>query len=89
MARKKFSAPFILFNDDPGDDIVIGGGTGQSTTDTFVCSYDEWLKLFADNYDMDDEEIIDFNDYGQWWADNGFSVEDWERFNPGVPFEWE
>lgn len=89
MSKKRFNAPFIFFEGDntPGDDVVIGGGTGQTTTDPFECTFAEWQTLFADDYDLDDD--VDFDDYGQWWADNGFSEDAWDEKNPGVPFIWE
>ena len=87
MAKRKFSQPLVILSTTPGDDVVIGGGTGQGTIDPYPCSFGEWQKLFEDDYLPDD--TIDFNDYVQWWADNGFSLEDWEEYNPGVDFEWE
>lgn len=89
MAKKIGFKPSIILRDIgiPGDDVVIGGGTGQSTTDPFPCSYAEWQIMFIDDYDLDDD--YDFDDYGQWWADNGFSLEDWVELNPDVDFIWE
>lgn len=77
--------PIILFQDEPGDDIVIGGGSGQSTTDPFPCTYKEWQTMFEEDYDLDED--IDFDDYGTWWADNGFSLADWNSINPDTPWD--
>jgi hypothetical protein len=71
--------PTIEFNQEPGDDIVIGGGSGQSTTDPYPCSYKDWLTLFADDYDLDDD--VDFDDYRTWWEENEFSEEEWDEYN--------
>lgn len=77
----------LIPDPDPSGDDVIGGGTGQSTTDPYPCSFADWQIMFAEDYDLDED--IDFDDYGQWWADNGFSEDDWAELNPGVDFIWE
>lgn len=87
MAKKRFIAPFVLMSSTPTDETEYGGGTGQTTTDPFPCSFADYQSMFEYDHDMDGD--MDFDDYGQWWADNGFSVEVWEQFNPGVPFVWE
>ena len=84
--KRMWKNPIIKPHFEPGDDVIVVGGTGQSSTDPFACSYSDWQVLFADDYDLDDD--IDFDDYGQWWADNGLSVEAWEELNPGIPFTW-
>lgn len=87
MANKKFVTPVVFLSGTPGDEVETGGGTGQSTKDPFPCSYPDWQTMFEADYDFDEE--INFNDYGQWWADNGFSEEDWNTYNPDVPFIWQ
>ena len=87
---RSFNTPWIHFNGmSAGDDVVIGGGTGQSTTDPYPCSFEDWKIMFEDDYDLDED--IDFDDYGTWWADQGFSIEDWDTINPGTPWNpnWE
>lgn len=85
MAKKIGFMPKIILRDiTPGDDTVIGGGTGQSTTDPFPCDFADWQTMFAEDYDLDED--IDFNDYATWWEENEFSMDDWDRLNPGTPF---
>ena len=87
MAKKNIFAPGILFTiPDPQPTTVIGGGTGQSTTDPYACSYADWQTMFAGDYDGDDV-VGTMNDYMIWWANNNFGMDAWNEFNPGVPFE--
>ena len=84
MAKKNIFAPGILFTiPDPSPTTVVGGGTGQSTTDPYPCSFTDWQTLFEYDYDSDGDE--DFDDYMQWWHDNGLSVEAWNAFNGDTP----
>jgi len=87
MAKKKFSAPFLILSglDNGGNDEVIGGGSGQSGQGSWLCDYDEWLIMYATDYDYDEEEFS-FMDYGIWFLDNGGTPEQWEIFNPGTPY---
>lgn len=90
MAKKMFINPFIVLSATPGDDVVPGGGTGQTTTDPFPMAYgDEWKTMFGEDHDLDGEEGT-FDDYGTWWADNSLGLDSWNEFNPGVPWnsEW-
>jgi hypothetical protein len=87
MARKNIFAPGILFTiPDPQPTTVVGGGTGQSTTDPYPCSYSDWLILFSDDYDLDGTEGTR-DDYMQWWNDNNFSMEAWKAYNGETPFQ--
>lgn len=72
-----------------GGATVIGQGTGMYTTDPFPMSFSDWSGAFADDYDLDGEEGT-FDDYGTWWADNEFSLADWNVFNPDTTWnpEW-
>ncbi len=79
MSKRRFIIPYVVLT-APGDDVVIGPGTGQSTTDPYACSYEEWQDLFEGDYDYDAD--LDFDDYVAWWYENGFSEEDWLLFNP-------
>ena len=81
MAKKKYVVPMLMNSTEPGDDVVIGGGTGQSTTDPYPCTYAEWAVVFGGDDDLD-ETPGTFDDYKAWWEDNLFSQEDWEKFNP-------
>ena len=93
MSRKAFTIPFILSTgNNPGDDIVIGGGTGEGGSDPVACSYDAWLRsVWVYDYNGDG---YDFDDYCNWWLDqyaqnpNAFSPEVWSEFN-NVPFPTE
>ncbi|GEM_PF-5206729 len=78
MSKKAFKLPYILGTGvTPTDDVVIGGGTGQSGTDPVPCSYNAWLNsVWCGEYDLQ-EPSGTFDDYGTWWAENGFSMEEW------------
>ena len=65
MAKKNIFAPGILLMiPDPSPTTVIGGGTGQSTTDPYACDFVDWSNLFAQDYNGDG---IDNNDYIHWF----------------------
>ena len=65
MAKKRSFVPGILFTmPTPQPTTVVGGGTGQSTTDPYACSYADWLNLFAYDYDGNG---FDENDYKTWF----------------------
>ena len=75
MAKKKYVSPFVLLS-TPGDDVVIGGGSGQSGQEAWLCDYEEWETMFKGEYDGNDG--ITFNDYAIWFAFNmGGSLEEW------------
>ena len=63
----------------------VGGLKGVKTP--FACSFETWSESFRTD-DFKDG-IIDYNDYGQWWADNGLGEDAWQQFNPDVPFNWQ
>ena len=85
MAKRIGFSPLILLGDKPGDDTVIGGGTGQGGVNPGVVrpSYDSWLNsdLAYDYYPAG--EGIDIDDYACWWLDQGFTAEEFEAANPG------
>ena len=85
--KRIWKNPIISSGIQPYNDTIIVPGSGQSNTDPYPCTYAEWQTLFAADYTWD--SIIDEDDYGQWWANHGLSVADWEEINPGVPFIWE
>jgi len=87
MAKKRSFVPGILFSmPTPQPTTVVGGGTGQSTTDPFACDYDTWLSLFAVDYNGDG---FDHSDYRMWFEESfGDEAEDlWKIYNddPWVP----
>ena len=66
MAKKSGFNPFILMMiPTPEPTTVIGGGTGQSTTDPYACDFNEWMSLFASDIDGDND--TDFDDYRLWF----------------------
>lgn len=81
MSKKLFKSPFILglSIDDEGDDTVIGGGTGQSSTDIWACSFEDWMTMYGE--DLNGDGYTDFNDYRKWWLDNEFDEDTWDLFN--------
>ena len=66
MAKKYGFIPFVLLMmPDPSPTaVVIGGGTGQSTTDPYACDYNDWLNLFAVDYNGNG---YDNDDYIHWF----------------------
>ncbi len=85
-----FVTPFIATNttSNPGNDVVIGGGTGQGTPDDEMpvspCSYSFWLEHFGE--DIIQGDGINEDDFALWWESNGFSQADWEELNPDLPW---
>ena len=75
MAKKRFVSPFVLLS-APGDDVVIGGGSGQSGQEAWLCEYEDWLTMFQGEYDGKDG--ISFDDYAIWFVTvmHG-TLEDW------------
>jgi hypothetical protein len=66
MAKKNIFAPGILFTiPDPQPTTVVGGGTGQSTTDPYACSFGDWMNLFAS--DVNEDGQTNFADYKIWF----------------------
>jgi hypothetical protein len=84
MAKKPGFRPLILGSSTPGDDVVIGTGSGQSTTDPYPCTFADWQTMFENDNNYDEQITID--DYGIWWANQGFSLEMWNYYNPGTPW---
>ncbi len=84
MAKKFGFAPLILASSSEGDGNVIGPGSGQSTTDPYPCSFADWRILFEDDNNHDEQITID--DYGIWWARQGYTLEMWNYYNPYDPW---
>ena len=92
MSKKKMFAPVIFLDPptpppfDPGDD---GDGTDHGGVDPHnglvsnPVSYADWAKSLGP-----DAGSGSFEAYGQWWADNGFSMDAWNEFNPNASFTW-
>lgn len=83
MSKKRFILPFVILEGWGGDGSDTGGGSGGTSPDITGCTYNEWLEMYADDYDLDDD--TDFDDYKTWWFENGLSEELWNELNPGVP----
>ena len=68
MRKKSFIMPNIMLSAGGDKVTVIGGGTGQSTTDlTDPMRYEEWMiSEYADDLYIDN--VIDFTDYAIWWG---------------------
>ncbi len=94
---KKFD-PFVLLTFDSGSvfdsDVNASGqhpgpnpgeGNGQNTVIGPV-SFEDWRNNMGADLDLDG--AITVEDYGQWWADNGFGMDAWTEFNADVPFTW-
>ena len=88
MAKKHGFNPFILLSGEPGNEVVIGGGTGQGGVDTPTSpmSYNDWLQAdWAEDIILNG--TIDEDDYAAWWESWEFSQADWVRLNPDMPWE--
>lgn len=95
MAKKRFN-PFIMLGGplNPGDDSGDADRTGQhgypnpppqdGGNSIVFPRFEEWAATGVDY----DGNGVDFNDYGQWWADQGYSLEAWSALNPNSPFSW-
>lgn len=81
------SFPWVTEEPDPTE-IPGGSSTGGigGKKAPYACSFDTWRENFKS--DAYKDGIIDFNDYGQWWADSGLGKDAWEQMNPGMPFDW-
>ena len=85
MAKNTFDPFVLLMIPEPSPTTVVGGGTGQSTTDPYPCSFQDWLTMYAQ--DLDDDDEFTMNDYMLWWESMGFDMTAWNEYNPGVPFD--
>ena len=86
MNKKHFSVPVIM-QGEPGDDIVIGGGSGEGGSDAISAyNYHDWLNsIYAEDL-IQDGEINEW-DYVAWWENHNFSQEEWEILNPDMPWD--
>ena len=84
MAKKKFLAPFVVLTGGtiPGDDQQEGWGSAD--LEVGPCTFQTWL----DEYDGEDiaGDGSAWDDFCDWWLENGFSWKDWLEFNPAD--EW-
>ncbi len=84
MAKKLFKLPTVLLAAGwGGDGDETGGGSAGTSDDITACDYSEWLEMYGDDYDLDDD--IDFDDYRTWWIDNNLSEDTWDVINPDTP----
>ncbi len=87
MAKKVFMTPFVLLSGWSGGEGGEGGhGSGGTSGDITGCSFAEWLEMYGEDMDLDED--MDMDDYGQWWANNGLSLDLWKDLNPDTPFTW-
>ena len=85
MAKGYIFDPWILLSGDEGGSTVIGGGTGQGTSNPFPMSYAEWLTSgFQYGYDFDEDGVYSIEEFAYWWEDQHFTMEQWGEYNPGV-----
>lgn len=89
MAKRFGFHPSIILSSTPGDDVVIGSGSGQSgivLMDPVPCSYEYWLASeWAEDFIQGDG--INEYDFGVWWESCGFSEAEWEEMNPRLDYE--
>ena len=79
MAKRKFVVPYVVLShvDPGGSGSQEGGGSAQSTTDPFPCTFQDWLKLFG--VDNTGDEEITLDDYGIWWLEQKFTLDQWKE----------
>lgn len=87
MKKNTFN-PFVRPTVLLGDDTVIGGGTGQGGVNPPVgpMSFSAWLASDWKE-DLIQNGVIDEDDYAAWWESWGFTKEQWEYYNPDLPWE--
>ncbi len=89
MAKRIVFNPLILLGDTPGDDTVIGGGTGQGGVNPIgaaPCNFSFWVNNYATSEWDATGDGYDYYDFGDWWRAQGFSESDWNELNPGYDF---
>lgn len=78
MAKNLFRNPMILNGlGDIDDDDDEGNGSAQSGQNPFACGYDDWMTLFATDYDNNGPDL---KDYSHWWYAQGYTWEQWLQF---------
>ena len=83
MAKRRFVAPTVILAGWGGEGSDTGGGSGGTSDDITAVDFSEWLEMYGDDYDLDDD--IDFDDYRTWWIDSELSESAWNELNPGQP----
>lgn len=93
MAKKTFGIPLVFgLIADPTDAVETGPATGQGHMDVRPIGYDEWLRSpYTEGYDLKEDGKYTFDEYGRWWADEGFGIDAWHEYNPNQPWDpdWE
>lgn len=86
MAKKLFTMPFVILSGwSGGDGSETGGGSGGSTDDPTVLTYQEWLEVMLGGDDNDKDGDVDFGDYILWWQGEGLDAALLQEMNPGQP----
>lgn len=92
MSKQRFD-PFILLDiiidpdpTDPGEETGLGPVPSTAPGPVGPTSFGNWAANFG--VDLNGDGAVDFSDYGQWWADQGFGIDAWTEFNPDTPFSW-
>ena len=81
--KKSFAIPFILNSQSGTKGGEIGGGTGQGGSDPIggAMSFVAWAQSsYWQTYDQDygdGDGIADMEEYGLWWADCEFTLQQW------------
>jgi hypothetical protein len=89
MAKRIGFNPLILLGDTPGDDTVIGGGTGQGgVKQPTAMSFEQWLNSEW-REDLILDGTVDIKDYATWWESWGFDMNLWSQLNPNNPWPFD
>ena len=88
MSKNKFGIPGILFSPTPtpGPTGVIGGGSNQGSqghndlpmTFEAFCADTELWQFIDDMNENGDPGIADWYDYGLWWSECNFTLDQWK-----------
>lgn len=84
MTKKQFVLPYVVLSGWGGEGGDGGNGSGSSSPDVTACTYEEWLEMYADDYNDDGD--INETDFMKWWYDNDLGMDAWKSLNPDI--EW-
>jgi hypothetical protein len=90
MAKKNAFSPIIFSSVilTGSEGTVIGGGSGHGGLNqpASPMSFDDWKNSdWAE--DLIQNGIIDEDDYAAWWESWSFTKDQWEYYNPNLPWE--
>ena len=88
--KKSFEIPFILrTNNDENGSVIGGASLGHGDPTNGPMTYTAWsASPIAAEYDEHVPPVgPDMYDYGLWWAESGFTEQQWEEYDNN-PADW-